>query len=202
MRLLLFSDIHVNESHCHNLVSMANNADIVIGAGDFGSLRRDIGKTISWLKDIKKPAVLVPGNAESYEELKEACRVWPSAVVLHGNGAKIMNVRFYGLGGGVPVTPFGPWSYDFTEEEAADLLKDCPAGSVLISHSPPKGILDRSSRGQNLGSEAVRQLIERQSPILVVCGHIHESSGKTDKLGNTTIVNAGPLGMFFELSNT
>ena len=202
MKLLLFSDIHVNKRHCQNLVSMADNADIVIGAGDFGSLRRDIGKTINWLKDIKKPAILVPGNAESYEELKEACLVWPSAVVLHGNGTQIMSVRFYGLGGGVPVTPFGSWSYDFTEEEAADLLKDCPADSVLITHSPPKGILDLSSRGQHLGSVAVLQVIERQSPRLVVCGHIHESSGKTDKLGNTTIVNAGPSGIFFELPGT
>ena len=181
---------------------MADNADIVIGAGDFGSLRRDIGKTINWLKDIKKPAILVPGNAESYEELKEACLVWPSAVVPHGNGTQIMSVRFYGLGGGVPVTPFGSWSYDFTEEEATDLLKDCPADSVLITHSPPKGILDLSSRGQHLGSVAVLQVIERQSPRLVVCGHIHESSGKTDKLGNTTIVNAGPSGIFFELPGT
>lgn len=197
MRLLLFSDVHVNRRHCQNLVAMAGDADIVVGAGDFGALRKDVGKTIDWLKDISIPAVLVPGNAESYDELERACQEWPSATVLHGNGVKIMNVCFYGIGGGVPVTPFGAWSYDFTEEEAAGLLEDCPENAVLVSHSPPKGILDLSSRGQHLGSEAVRAVIERKLPKLVVCGHIHESGGKIHKLGGTTVVNAGPRGIYY-----
>lgn len=38
MSLLLFSDIHVNQKHCQNLVAMANEVDVVIGAGDFGSI--------------------------------------------------------------------------------------------------------------------------------------------------------------------
>lgn len=199
MKLLLFSDVHVSKHHCERLVPMANKADIIIGAGDFGSLRAGIEKTINWLKTITKPAILVPGNAESYEELVSACSEWPSAIVLHGDEVELTGVYFFGLGGGIPVTPFGSWSYDFTEEEAENLLGPCTENAVLITHSPPKGILDVSSRGQHLGSEAVRNLIEQKSPRLVVCGHIHESGGKIDKLGNTVIVNAGPLGMYYDL---
>ena len=42
--------------------------------------------------------------------------------MLHGSAVAIAGVTFFGLGGGVPVTPFGAWSYDFTEEQAANLL--------------------------------------------------------------------------------
>ena len=84
-------------------------------------------------------------------------------------------MTFFGLGGGVPVTPFGAWSYDLTEEEAGGLLASCPEGCVLVSHSPPKGAVDVSSRGQSLGSVAVRRCVERARPALVVCGHIHRA---------------------------
>src|SRR5207247_10447169 len=63
--------------------------------------------------------------------------------------------EFFGIGGGIPVTPFGAWSYDFTEEQAQELLQNCPARCVLVSHSPPKGAVDRAG-GQSLGSVAVR----------------------------------------------
>lgn len=198
MKLLLFSDIHTNRDHCLNLVLMSSEADLVIGAGDIGSLRRDIEKTVEWLSEIDKPAILVPGNAESYEELHDACKIWPSAVVLHGNGIERDGITFFGVGGAIPVTPFGSWSYDFSEEEAEVLLEECPVDSVLISHSPPYGILDVSARGQHLGSRAVRKMIEKKIPRLVVCGHIHESGGKMEKLGKTTVANAGPYGLYYD----
>jgi len=201
MKLLLFSDIHVSQHHCQRLVVMANEADLVIGAGDFGSLRHGLDKTINWLRKITVPAVLVPGNAESYEELKAACSVWPSATVLHGNGIELLGSRFFGIGGGIPVTPFGSWSYDFTEDEAEELLLDCPENEVLISHSPPKGTVDLSSSGLHLGSEAVRKTIEKKSPRLVVCGHIHESAGKKEILRSTDVINAGPGGVFYNLDS-
>ncbi|MBR9999529.1 MAG: metallophosphoesterase family protein [Cyclobacteriaceae bacterium] len=198
MKLLLFSDVHENRSHCENLVRMSREADLVIGAGDFGTLRRGIGKTIGWLSGINKASIIVPGNSESYEELKEASKEWPSAVVLHGTGKVLMGISFFGVGGGIPVTPFGPRSYDFSEEEAENLLIDCPEGGVLIVHSPPKGIVDISSSGQHLGSRTIRKIIMERSPSLVVCGHIHESGGRVEKLCETVVVNAGPGGMYFD----
>ena len=175
--------------------SSARTADIVIGAGDFGNLRRQLPVCIDILRAIDKPAVLVAGNNESTEELIDACRNWPSAHVLHGSGITLAGVTFFGLGGGVPVTPFGSWSYDFTEEQAAELLSGCLAGGVLVSHSPPQGAVDVSSRGQSLGSVAVRQTVQRQRPILVVCGHIHACAGQQAMLGGTPVVNAGPQGI-------
>jgi len=58
-----------------------HGVDVVIGAGDFGNLRRGVSACIEVLKAIHCPAILVPGNNESVEELREACRVWPEARV-------------------------------------------------------------------------------------------------------------------------
>ena len=199
MKLLLFSDIHASERACKLLVEQSRQCDVVICAGDIGVVRSRIKKTIDYLVPIEKPAFLVPGNAETYEELQEACSDWPQATVLHGNGTRHDGIDFYGIGGGIPITPFGAWSYDFTEQQAEQLLEKCPLNAVLITHSPPKGIVDLSSRGEHLGSTAVRDCINRKSPRLVVCGHIHESAGEMESIGSTVVINAGPSGVIYDL---
>ncbi len=199
MKLLLFSDLHCNEQQAADLVQRAQTADVVVGAGDFGNLRKGVEKTIAILQAIDRPAVLVCGNSESETELTDACKDWPSAHVLHGTSVEIDGQVFFGLGGAVPVTPFGSWSYDLTEGEARVLLENCPAGAVLVSHSPPYGVLDRSSSGQSIGSQAVREAIERTQPKLVVCGHIHACGGQVDRLDQTDVINAGPDGVEWEL---
>jgi Icc-related predicted phosphoesterase len=199
MKLLLFSDIHSDTRVVSNLVEMSEVVDAVVGAGDYCIARRGLDGIIEALRKIKKPTLLVPGNSESEKELKAACLSWEHAHVLHGGLKVIDGVSFYGIGGGIPVTPFGSWSYDFTEDQARELLRDCPSGGVLISHSPPKGILDLSSDGRRLGSQAVGEAIINKQPTLVVCGHIHGSAGQVAYLDKITIINAGPEGMIWKL---
>ena len=202
MKLLLFSDLHTNAAAAERLVQMATHADVVIGAGDFANVRRGISVCIDILQAIRVPAVLVPGNNETCDELRAACARWHNATVLHGAGVEIEGVPFYGLGGGIPVTPFGNWSYDFTEDQAAQLLADCPAGAVLVSHSPPKGAVDVASSGKNLGSTAVRDAVLRLQPRLVVCGHIHASARQRVTIRKTPVINAGPSGILFDLGDS
>ncbi len=200
MKLLVFSDLHCDARAARRLVELSADVDAVVGAGDFANLRRGIERTLDVLRAIDKPAVLVPGNSESDAELAAACRGWGGAHVLHGSGTTIDGIDFWGLGGGVPVTPFGDWSFDFTEAQAAALLAGCPRGAVLVSHSPPKGAVDVSSNGASLGSVAVRRAIEDKQPALVVCGHIHHSAGQTSRIGGTPVVNAGPVGRVWDLA--
>ena len=199
MKLLLFSDLHNDYHTASKLIALSDTVDVVVGAGDFCIARRGLNEIIAALSAIKKPAVLVPGNSESTEELLEACRQWTNAHLLHGSQTTIDGITFFGIGGGIPITPFGDWSYDFSEDEAFDLLRDCPIGSVLVSHSPPWGALDVSSGGKNLGSQAVRKTVNVKKPQLVVCGHIHGSAGQIDRIGETTVINAGPRGIVWKL---
>jgi Icc-related predicted phosphoesterase len=199
MKLLVFSDLHNDFRTASKLVELSNSVDVVVGAGDYCVARRGLAEIIAPLSAITKPTVLVPGNSESAEELLQVCRSWSSADVLHGSQVTIAKISFFGIGGGIPITPFGSWSYDFSEEEAYDLLNDCPTGGVLVSHSPPAGVLDASSDGRSLGSQAVRETILGNKPNLVVCGHIHGSATQIDRIGDTTVINAGPRGIIWEL---
>lgn len=162
-------------------------------------MREGVCDCIEVLRAIGAPVVLVPGNNESLEELRAACRGWRSATVLHGNGADVAGQPFFGIGGGIPVTPFGDWSYDFTEQQAARMLGNCERALVLVSHSPPKGFLDDRGGGRNVGSDAVLNAMLRLEPRLLVCGHIHACAGRRAQVGKTLIVNAGPGGVVVEI---
>lgn len=199
MKILAFSDLHRNLSAAESIVRRSAAFDVVVGAGDYATVRRGLPEIIEVLRRIERPVVLVCGNSETDLELREACRGWPQAHVLHGTSVTIDGVPFFGLGGAVPVTPFGPWSYDLSEQEAEALLQDCPSGGILVTHSPPKGLLDLSFSGQSLGSTAIRAVVERTAPALVVCGHIHESGGRWARWKSTVVLNAGPAGIEWEL---
>ncbi len=199
MKLLCFSDLHRDREAATNLVRMSREVDIVIGAGDFATRRQGIQDTIDVLSEIKVPSVLVPGNGESVEELTEAVKIWENATVLHGSGCEIDGQPFWGVGGGIPVTPFGDWSYDFDEDTAEKMLDQCPPGAILVVHSPPMDTVDHDQSGKIRGSESIRRAVERLRPPAVICGHIHSDWGKRVQLGPSLIQNAGPKGVRIDL---
>jgi uncharacterized protein len=143
--------------------------------------------------------VLVPGNNETVEALRDAAAAeWPAATVLHGEGATIAGAEFFGLGAGIPVTPW-EWSFDLDDGAAAAMLAPCPDGAVLVLHSPPRGHCDASADGTSFGSPALLRAIEEKRPRLAVCGHIHESWGCESRIGETPVRNLGPAGTWIEL---
>lgn len=198
MKLLAFSDLHTDVPQAQRLVERSTDADVVVGVGDFASVHSGLEEAIAALREIEVPTVVVPGNNETEEALREACAGWEQAVVLHGEKAEIDGVAFFGLGAGIPTTPWD-WSFDLTEEEAAQKLEACPEGCVLAVHSPPRGHVDTDSGGQHLGSEAVLRAIEDKRPRLALCGHVHESWGGESGIGPTRVLNLGPRGTMLDV---
>ena len=181
MRLLAFSDLHTDVAQAKR-ARLSEDADVAVGVGDFASVHAGLEETIEALRTIRRPAVLVPGNNETADALRDACQGWESAVVLHGEGTEIDGVAFFGLGAGVPVTPWD-WSFDLTEEEAARMLERCPDGCVLAVHSPPRGHLDQSRSGRHLGSEAVLRSIESKRPVVALCGTFTSNGDESRRSG-------------------
>lgn len=198
MRLLAFSDLHRDLDGARTLAERSGDFDVVIGAGDFASVHEGLTETIDVLAAIETPTILVPGNNETEDALRAATAGWDAATVLHGDSLALDGTTFFGLGAGIPTTPWD-WSFDLSDEEASEQLEACPEGAVLVVHSPPHGHCDRSSGGDHLGSHAILDAIARRRPPLAVCGHIHEAWGERSRVGPTEICNLGPSGAEFEV---
>ncbi|HEV2858019.1 MAG TPA: metallophosphoesterase family protein [Solirubrobacterales bacterium] len=199
MKILAFSDLHRDLDQGAQLVEMSAQADVVIGAGDFASMHEGLEETIGALSGIETPTVLVPGNNETAEALREATAGWDAATVLHGEATTIDCTEFFGLGAGIPVTPWD-WSFDLDDEAATEMLSSCPEGAVLVLHSPPKDHCDSAGPGGgNFGSPALLDAIETKRPRLAVCGHIHESWGCESEIGPTPVRNLGPKGTWIKV---
>ena len=198
MKLLAFSDLHRDLDQAAELVAMSAEADVVIGAGDFASMHEGLGETIDALVAIETPTVLVPGNNETEQALREAASGWSAATVLHGSGTEIDGAEFFGLGAGIPITPW-EWSFDLDDDAARSMLEPCPGGAVLVLHSPPQGHCDTNGSGDHFGSPTLLRAIEEKSPRLAVCGHIHESWGCESQVNGSPVRNLGPKGTWIEV---
>jgi uncharacterized protein len=198
VKLLAFSDLHRDLGQAAKLVAMSADADLVIGAGDFASIHEGLEETIGALAPIETPTILVPGNNETLDALRGAAAGWPAATVLHGEGATIDGVEFFGLGAGIPQTPWD-WSFDLSDAEATAMIDPAPTGCVLVLHSPPLGHCDGGDPDTHFGSPALLAAIEEKRPRLAVCGHIHEAWGCESMVGGTPLRNLGPSGTWIEV---
>ena len=85
------------------------------------------------------------------------------------------------------------WAFQFEREsqEHIDKIATIPCDiDILVSHGPPYGVGDATSRGTNEGDMLLRkQVEERVQPKFHIFGHIHEDYGAWTN-GGTTFVNA------------
>lgn len=186
MRILALADVHGDPSHIDGLLEMAGDIDLAVISGDltqFGPVS-EAGEMLSMF-DV--PVLVVPGNCDPREIMDVIDS--SNAVNLHKAVEKIDGVTFIGMGGSSPTpfcTPF-ELEEDEIEEALEPLFAEADGTVVLVSHAPPKGLLDYVG-GDNVGSTAVAKFIDRAK--LVICAHIHEARGFA-RSGDTFLVNPG-----------
>lgn len=196
VKILAFSDIHCDANACEKLVAVAGDADLIIGAGDFAQWREDLRETMLLLEPFADKAIYVPGNNESYEELVGAC----SATVLHGQSVERLGVTIFGIGSAIPELNITAWeSVDMSENDANHMFSKVSNVDILITHSPPKGVVDNFEGVGSMGSVAVRNAIKRLQPKFVLCGHVHDSWGETGFIGDSKVMNLGPTVNWIEI---
>ena len=122
MKLLLCSDLHCDHAAAQSLVDRSKDADVLVCAGDLAVMRTGLQPVVDILAASACPVVMVPGNGESDHELLSASAAWSDLHVLHGSGCEVDGRPFWGVGAAIPVTPFGSWSFDLSEDEAGALL--------------------------------------------------------------------------------
>ena len=196
LRIFAFTDFHGNQEAFQKAPERVakEKPDLVLVAGDVTNYDAERAKQLlSELGEGRSPIYFVPGNMDNVE-LKD----WSGGTNvhgLHGRREYAANLVLIGLGG----SPRGAFStpFELSEQEAGELLDGAMKSHhdenlILVSHCPPRDTtIDRTSSGEHIGSITVRKFVERNQPIAVISGHVHEAQG-TDTIGSSVVVNTGP----------
>ena len=195
MKLLAITDIHDRGRYAKKLSAVKRDLTLVIGDITYFKSRDFALKILEAIKT-DRPLLFVPGNCDDRGllHLKEVYGI----TNIHGDKVEYENAVFIGLGGS-NITPFAT-PIEFSEEEIWDILVKVVNNVklddkllILVSHTPPyNSKVDLTHFGEHVGSVSVRRFIEEYQPALCLCGHIHEARG-IDRIGNTLVVNPGPL---------
>lgn len=202
MKLLVISDLHAVDKNLDLLDDEFKRADAVLFGGDFA----ECFKPETGLESLKKLcekhdtifSVLGNCDPEDFLEVMEENDISIEKSLVFHEG-----LAFCGSGGGEYFT--GKTEFERTREELMtdfDIIKTSVEQSgdsslwknlILISHNPPKGsIVDRVNDELHPGSPEFTDYINKNQPLAVICGHIHEGRG-VEKMGETYVINPGAL---------
>ena len=175
----------VATSDCHGLYREAilPEGDVLVLAGDVlghgGTEQSDIDDLDEWLDGVAfRHKILVAGNHDWIFERNKKARP-RNAIYLEDSGVELEGVKFYGS----PHQPvFFDWAFNLPRKgrELAAYWDRIPQGTdVLVTHSPPFGILDRPHGTEPpVGCELLRERVKALKPRAHIFGHIHGSYGK------------------------
>ena len=193
MRLVLVSDTH----GFHLRMPPPPEGDIIVHAGDLtlGGTLQEVATFFEWFQTLPHPhKVVIAGNHDfAFERQPPAAEglVPANVIYLRDAGVEIEGLRFWG-------SPWQPWFQDWAfnlqrGSEIASKWSLIPEDvQVLVTHGPPRGILDETldAPPERAGCEALAARIADLRRLRVhVFGHIHEAYGTVIQDGRT-FVNA------------
>jgi uncharacterized protein len=197
VKILIFGDIHGDMRALERIV--AQPADIYIAAGDLSNFGKGLDRCAAVLTGLGERLWVLPGNHETREENAAFCKQH-GFVDFHRQVRSLGASHWAGLGYS-NITPFNTPG-EYSEEEIAQALTafDGLRPLYLVVHFPPHGTkLDEFAPGKHAGSPALREWVERAQPTYLFCGHIHETAGLTDRVGETQCINVGKHGYSIEI---
>ncbi|MDB9741831.1 metallophosphatase domain-containing protein [Akkermansiaceae bacterium] len=181
----------IADTHCKHRELVIPECDILIHAGDFCRFHKDDERVLndvdSWFAEVPaKHVICIGGNHDFLLQSGEFS--FTNATVLEDSLVELEGLSFYGS----PRCPeLVNFAYYATDEELLERWGKIPSGiDVLITHTPPHGILDVPSSGNyHLGCPHLMAELKRIQPRLHVFGHIHASHGTLQQDG-TKFANA------------
>jgi len=169
--------------------------DVLVHCGDiFRSAWPNSGELLDfkhWLRGLPhKHKILIAGNHEKGVERDGFSEyLLPECTYLENSGVEIQGIKFWGS----PYTPeFMNWA--FMRDRGApmkEIWDQIPQNTdVLITHGPPKGIMDKCPDGFHAGCEELYAAVHRINPTVHCFGHIHGGYGRQWGGCETLFVNA------------
>jgi len=192
MKIVLIADTH-------NCTPELPDGDILIHAGDGTSrgTREEAEQFDEWLGTLKfKQILFTPGNHDfCFEKNRDILK---NATTLINEGIVIDGVSFWASP--YTLTKFN-WAFMKPENELAEIWRYIPDKvDVLITHGPPRGILDRTISGENAGSQSLLDRSRIVKPKVHVFGHIHETYGSQYNRG-VHYINVSVLNEYYQNVN-
>ena len=197
MKVLIFSDTHGDLRSLERII--AQPADVYIAAGDLSNFGKGLNHCGEILKPLGERLLVLPGNHETHQQMKEFCAKF-GFVDFHRQRRNIGNSHWAGLGYS-NITPFNTPG-EYSEEEIGKALDEFDAikALYLVVHFPPLNTtLDEFAPGKHAGSPTLRAWVTAQQPAYLFCGHIHETAGRSDRIGQTQCFNVGKAGYTLEI---
>lgn len=202
-------------SDLHGYYPELDGGDLLIVAGDFTArdTLTELSKFKDWLSVQKyKKIITVAGNHDNLIEQRIGIGdedSWDSEFLsyLEDSGTEFCGLKIWGSPWTTKFPGINPHCCAFTvdkDEELQEKYDLIPNDTdILITHNPPYGILDKTSRGECVGSKNLQmQLYTRLRPKLFICGHIHEAYGQEPPGGFIEIaVNASHVNERYEPVN-
>jgi Icc-related predicted phosphoesterase len=193
-RILFLTDLHGASGYLPALLAEQRAADVVLLGGDVTSFggEREVASMVEPLMQTYPRVYGVQGNVDF-----DGVLTWLEErdLSLHGRGRVFRDIGLHGCGGSNHTPLKTPTEY--TETEIGALLEEGHAHvrdarvRVVVSHTPPLDTpADRMFTGKHVGSSAVRAFVERTTPALCLCGHIHEAAS-VHRMGDSWVVNPG-----------
>jgi Icc-related predicted phosphoesterase len=195
-RIAYVVDVHDRFDAVPRALDAIGPVDVLVVGGDITTFGTpdDAQRAIELWRRLTPRLLAVAGNMDS-PAIDE--RLVELGVSCDGRGIVLGDVGVVGVSA-APLSPLHT-PHELPDDElgrrAAAGLADVKGCRVRIfcPHAPPQGTAcDRLRSGEHVGSPALREVIEREEPDVVLCGHIHESRA-VDRLGPTQVVNPGPV---------
>ncbi|MBI4151893.1 metallophosphoesterase [Candidatus Woesearchaeota archaeon] len=198
MKFLACTDMHENREALKALVKRASEPDIdfVVCTGDISSFGNGLRTVLKSFSDIGKTLYVVPGNHEEGRDFEGIVQQFPHCVNLHLKAALIQDYVFLGYGGG----GFAMKDEYFRKIARKWYGKFKDKKIVLLTHQPAFGTKLDLLDDRHVGNIDFHDFILRMKPKLAISGHLHETVGVMDQLGNTKLINPGWDGMVIELN--
>lgn len=183
--------------------------DCVVVSGDISIGAKRIARNAKHFQYIRNaipseiPIYYIPGNRE-YENVVNGFEGLPDNMhPLHDKIVKFTakdgkTIFFVGFGGALPglLNNFAKTEEENLEaferlfKDLKDMMNDGDY-TMIVSHNPPKNTgLDDAKFGGHVGSQSLLDIIQKYSPDVCVCGHIHESPG-IENIADTICINPG-----------
>lgn len=164
--------LHISDTHgCHRRLHDLPQADIVVHSGDLtmNGSEQEALDFMNWFCDLPYPQkIFICGNHDECLYGATIDGLDGNVHYLYNSGIEIEGLKFYG----VPMF-MGDCITDRQTRHYANIPDDT---DILITHTPPFGILDFDDN-INYGSEELLSRISVVRPRLNLFGHIHARHG-------------------------